>query len=225
MATDKELRSILAPLLARYPGWRYARGWFFCMPIGYYLRGIAFQGSWSSREGYMIRRAVYPMFDFVPHVHSGWTMSCPIPGTTNHGWNIFHGDLTEALADVMERSIVPVVANVVKGSDFLRYLNENYTMHGWQNTGRALAFIHMGELSKARALIAEDANLIRTRFPQLNVPGIWGHNLIEMLQLIDERPSMVAAYCEAAAQKSAQVNKLSKFWEPKPFLYEKTQQQ
>lgn len=222
MATDKELRSVLAPILARYPEWRYSRGYLFRVPIGYYLRGVALSGSWSSRESYSIRRFVYPLYEFVPHIHIGWSMSYPIPGTTNHGWNIFHPRWERAFVEVFEDSILPIVANIARGSDFLRYLNENYTMHGWQNTGKALAHIHMGELATARDLMAADAQVIKSRFPRLNKPGIWGRNLIEMLRLIDERPLDVPAHCEARAQQSVQFNKLVKFWAPVPFCYEKT---
>ena len=222
MATAKEMQAILAQVLARYPDWRYARGWLFRLPLGYYLRGVAFKGSWSSREAYQVERAVYPLFDFVPHVHIGWTMSYPIPGTTNHGWSVFHPRFTEALVEVMEREIIPCVGHIEKGSDFLRYLAENYTQHGWQDTGRALAYIHMGELTKARELLVTTAaQLQQPHFQRLIEPGTWGANLLEVLRLIEADPAAIPAHCEAVARQSVKLNKLEKFWEPTPFVYER----
>ncbi len=221
MATDKEFRSVLAPVLSRHPDWRYSRGWLFRLPIGYYLRGIAFKSSWSSRESYQISRCVYPMYEFVPHVHTGWSMSYPIPGTTNHGWNVFHPHFVKALVDVMDQGIVPLVAHIEKGSDFLRYLTENYTMHGWQDVGKALAHIHMGDLESARDLLIRTAEQFQLpHLQRLKEPDAWGHNLLEMLRLIEEDPAAIPAHCEAVARQSAKLNKLEKFWEPVPFVYE-----
>ena len=222
MATDRELKTVLAPVLTQFPDWRFAHGWLFRMPIGYYLRGVAFKGSWTSSETYQILRGVYPLFDFSPIEHIGWTMSYPIPGTTNRRWKIQHAGFIEALHDIIQAEIIPLVGHIEKGSDFLRYLTENYTQHGWQDTGKALAYIHMGELTKARELLVTTAAQLQLpHFQQLIEPGAWGHNLLELLRLIDEDPAAIPAHCEAVARQSVKRNKLEKFWVPTPFVYER----
>ncbi len=79
MATEKELIAIMAPVLARFPDWRYARGWCFRVPIGYYLRGVSFSDSWSSREHFTLKRCVYPLFESQFLVHRSWGQSFAIP--------------------------------------------------------------------------------------------------------------------------------------------------
>jgi hypothetical protein len=41
------------------------------------------------------------------------------------------------------------------------------------------------------------------------------------LRLIEEDPAGIPAHCEAVARKSVAVNKLDKFWQPVPFVYDK----
>ena len=96
-------------------------------------------------------------------------------------------------------------------------------MHSWQRWGKALAYIHMGELKKAREYLVDDAETIRTRLPQLQAPGTWGYNLLELLRLIEEDPAAIPAHCEAVARKAVAVNKLEKFWNPVPFIYERAE--
>lgn len=222
MATAKEMKAILAAVLERYPDWRYHRGWLFRLPIGYYLRGVAFKSSCSDRTAYDVLRCVYPLFDFVQLQHIGWSMSYPIPGTPNHRWNSFHSYFATELVDVMEREIIPRVAHIERGSDFLRYLTENYTQHGWQESGKALAYIHMGDLVSAREHLSATAEALRApHLQRLIEPDAWGHNVLELLRLIDEDPAAIPAHCEAVARASVVANKLEKFWQPVPFVYDK----
>jgi hypothetical protein len=148
-------------------------------------------------------------------------MSYPIPNTQSRWWNAFHPYFASELVDVMEREIIPLVAHIQRGSDFLHYLTENYTMHGWQDTGKALAYLHMGELPKAREfLIATAKEFEKPHLERLVKPGAWGHNLLELLRLIEEDPAAIPAHCEAIARQSVKFNKLEKFWEPVPFVYD-----
>jgi hypothetical protein len=160
------------------------------------------------------------LFERPHNIHIGWGESNPIPGTPDHGWNVFHPKFAANLIDLMERVIVPATSHIVRGSDFLGYLTQYRTSSGWPNWGKALAHIHMGDLEKARELLIPDAAIIRIRFPQLQTPDAWGHNLLELLRLIEEDPAAIPAHCEAVARKSVAVNKLEKFWEPVPFVYD-----
>ncbi len=221
MATEKELKAIMAPLLARYPDWQYSRGWLFRMPIGYYLRGIALSGSWSSREHFLVKRSVYPLFESPHGIHSSWGRSRPIPGTPSHNWNVFHPCFPEKLIELIEQEVLPITARIAYGSDFLRYLTENYTEHGWQDWGKALGYVHMGKLETARDLLKPLAALFETlQFERLKRPDAWGHNLLEILRLIEEDPGAIPAHCEAVARQSVKVIKLEKYWEATALLYE-----
>ena len=82
MATQKEISAILLPILAKYSKYRFKRGWMFELPIGYYLRGIAFSGSWSSRESFQIKRCVFPLFESTQDFHLSWGQGYAIPGKT-----------------------------------------------------------------------------------------------------------------------------------------------
>ena len=121
----------------------------------------------------------------------------------------------------MHAVVMPATEHVEKGSDFLTYLTERRTDSGWPEWGKALAYVHMGDLAKARELLVPLAEMVRTRFPELGVYGVWGHNLLELLRLIDEDPAAIPAHCEAVARQSVKVSKLDKFWVPTPFVYER----
>ena len=120
----------------------------------------------------------------------------------------------------MEQEIIPSTAHIQTGADFLRYLNHNYTSHGWPDWGKALAYIHMGELDTAHDLLVPLAQTIISRFPQLQEANSWGHNLLELLRLIEEDRDAIPAHCEAVARKTVTACKLEKFWEPTPFVYD-----
>lgn len=70
-------------------------------------------------------------------------------------------------------------------------------------------------------MLAKDADVIRTRFPRLAAPGVWGENILKLLELIETDPGAIPAHCEATARQPVKVNKLEKFWEPTPFVYDK----
>lgn len=221
MAMDIELKRVLAPVLVRYPGWQYARHWLFRMPIGYYVRGLVLKASWTDREAFDVERCVFPLFESPHRMHISWGRSCPIPGTANHRWKVFHPQFAEKMIEVMEQVIVPETTHIEKGADFLHYLTHRYTSHGWQGWGQALAHIHMGDLDTARKHLTPDAEMIRTRFPQLQTPDSWGHNLLELLRLIEEDPAAIPVHCETVAHKAVEVNKLQKYWQQVPFVYDK----
>lgn len=221
MATEKELKTILAPVLARYPDWRYSRHLLFRAQIGLYLRGVALCGTWSSREDFLVKRFVFPLFEWSEGHHISWGQSRPIPGTPSHNWNVFHPGFADKLIELIETEVSTAVAEISTGADFLRYLTDNYTEHGWQDWGKALAFIHMGDLKKAREFLIPTAKTLRSPdFKRLVEPDAWGHNVLELLRLIDEDPAAVPAHCEAVARRSVKTNKLEKFWQPTPFVYE-----
>lgn len=221
MATERELKTIMTPVLERFQDWRYARGWLFRLPIGYYLRGIGLSGSWSSRAHFTVKRSVYPLFEWSEGSHISWGQSRPIPGTSSHNWNAFHPSFVDKLIELIETDVAPVVADISTGSDFLRYLTDNYTEHGWQDWGRALAYIHIGDLGKAREFLIPSARTLRAPVHRrLIEPDAWGANMIELLRLIDEDAAAIPAHCEAVARQSVKTNKLEKFWQPTPFVYE-----
>jgi hypothetical protein len=220
MVTQAEIKSAIRPALEKYPEWRFTHGSLFCMPVGFYLRGVAFNGSWSDRKVVRIVRYVFPLFESLQGEHLSWGRGYPIPDTPNHRWNLFHPQFAEKLIEVMEQEIIPTTAHIQTGADFLHYLNTNYTSSGWPDWGKAQAYIHMGELDTARDLLIPLAKTIRTRFPQLQEPGSWGHNLLELLRLIEEDRDAIPAHCEAVAHKSVAACKLEKFWQPTPFVYD-----
>ena len=220
MATEREMKRLLAPVEQVFPGWIYHRAMLLERPIGYYLRGIAFDRSWSDRNNNKVLHCVYPLFESPHDAHIGWGTSHPIPGTHNHGWDVTSPDFTTRLIELMNDVIVPATANITKGAHFLRYLTKQRCSHGWPSWGEALAYIHMGELELARALLAKDADVIRTRFPMLEAPGTWGAGLLRLLELIETNPDALPAHCEATARQSVKANKLEKYWEPIPFTYD-----
>lgn len=220
MATEKELAEIFGPIQERLPGWQYRRGWLFRQPIGYYLRGLALNRSWSDRRVARLQHCVYPLYESEQGIHTSWGESNPIPGTTNHGWNVFHPDFAPKLMELMDAVIIPATAHIEKGSDFLGYLGEHRIFSGWPDWGRALAYVHMGDLAKARAVLIPLAETIRSQFPHLGTPGKWGHDLLELLRLIEHDPDAIPARCEAIARKGLRVRKLEKFWVPTPFVYD-----
>lgn len=220
MVKEREMKQLLAPLEHAFPGWVYHRRWLFQRPMGYYLRGIAFNGSWSDKNITRVMHCVYPLFESSGGVHISWGETRAMPGTPNHGWDVTSPDFAKNLIDLMNDVIVPATANITKGSDFLNYLTEQRCSHGWPGWGKALAYIHMGELELARELLAKDADVIRTRFPMLAAPGAWGENLLKLLELIEKNPEGIPAHCEATALQAAKANKLEKYWEPGPFVFD-----
>lgn len=214
------MKRLFAPVAQAFPGWAYDRSWLFQRPVGYYLRGVAFQHSWSNRSVIKALCCVYPIFESVGVAHCSWGTSHPIPGTPNHGWDVTSPNFAKKLIDLMNDVIVPATANITKGADFLNYLTEQRCSHGWPGWGKALAYIHMGELELARELLAKDADVIRTRFPMLAAPGGWGENLLKLLELIEKNPEGIPAHCEATAIQAAKANKLEKYWEPGPFVFD-----
>lgn len=220
MVTQAEIKSAIERVIEQYPEWRFTHGSLFCMPVGFYLRGVAFNGSWSDRKVVRIVRYVFPLYESLQGEHIGWGRGYPIPKTPNHRWNLFDPRFSENLAEVMEQEIIPSTAHIQTGADFLHYLNTNYTTHGWPDWGKALAHIHMGELDTARDLLTPLAHTIRSRFPQLQQPDAWGRNLLELLRLIEEDRDAIPAHCEAVARQNVAALKLEKFWEPTPFVYD-----
>lgn len=223
MATEKELKIVLAPVLSRYANWRYSRGWLFATPISYYLRAVKLSGSWSSRAHFDIKRCVYPIFESPFGIHSSWGRSLPIPGTPSHNWNVFIPEFADKLTELINTEVMPIVEHVTTGFGFLRYLSDNYTESGWQAWGRALAYLHMGELDKARPLLVETVDALKSLADTgiLDRPDSWAHNVVELLRLVDEDPAAIPAHCEAVARACVKFNKLEKFWQPVPFVYDK----
>jgi hypothetical protein len=219
MAKEKEMRVALAPLLTKYTDWRFKSD-IFCMPIGYYIRGISFKHSWSGREQVEVWRFVAPLYEWGQGINPGWSQIYAIPGTTNHGWNVFHPQFAEKLMEVMEREIIPSTAHVQTGGDFLHYQTQNIIRSGWPNWGKAMAHIHMGELDTARNLMLPCAKHINETVPWIKAPGSWAMNLLELLRLIEEDRDVIPAHCEAVARKTVAACKLEKFWQPTPFVYD-----
>jgi hypothetical protein len=142
-----------------------------------------------------------------------------VPGSQTHNWKVLDPDFATNVLKLMRSVIVPATAHVVSGKDFLDYLTRRHTYSGWLDYGTALAYIHMGDLAKARELLVPLAHTIRTRFPELGEPGSWGHNLLDLLRLIDEDPAAIPAHCEDVARRSVAAMKLEKHWTPTPFAY------
>ena len=199
--------------------WRFKQR-LFCLPMGYYMRGISFKHSWSGREQVEVWRFVAPLYEWAGYINSGWSQIYPIPGTTNHGWNVFHPQFAEKLMEVMEQEIIPSTAHIQTGGDFLHYQTHKIIRSSWTDWGKAMAHIHMGELDAARDLMLPCAKYMNDVSPRLKEPGSWGHNLLELLRLIEEDRDAIPAHCEAVARKSVAACKLEKFWEPTPFVYD-----
>lgn len=222
MVKEREMKCLLAPVEQAFPGWIYQRGWLFQRPVGYYLRGIAFDRSWSDRNKTKVLHCVYPLFESALGVHISWGESNPIPGTPNHRWDVTSLDFAAKLIELMTDVIIPATSNITGGADFLKYLIEQRCNHGWPGWGKALAYIHMGELERARELLKSDANVIHTRLPMVAAPGAWGGNLLQLLNLIETNPDALPAHCEATAHRAVKVNKLEKYWDPIPFVFDES---
>jgi hypothetical protein len=222
MVKEREMKRLLVPVEEAFPNWVYHRGLLFQLPIGYYLRGVAFDRSWSNPNVTKVLHCVYPLFESTGGLHISWGGSHAIPGTPDHGWNVTSPYFVSKMIELMKDVIIPATSNITKGVDFFRYLTEQRCSSGWPGWGKALAYIHMGELELARELLSKDADVIRTRFPMLEVPGTWGENLLRLLELIETNPDALPAHCEATAQKAVKANKLEKYWEPVPFTYDKS---
>ncbi len=216
------MKLLLAPVEQAFPGWVYHRSRLFQQPLGYYWRGVALKHSWSDRNVLEVLHCVYPLFESVGTAHISWGTSHSIPGTPDHGWNVTSPDFASKLIELMNDEIVPATSNITKGEYFLRYLTEQRCSHGWPGWGKALAYIHMGKLELARELLAKDAAVIRSRFPMLEAPGSWGASLLRLLELIETVPAAIPAHCEATARQSVKTNKLEKFWDPIPFVFDRS---
>ena len=151
--------------------------------------------------------------------HIDWGAEQVVPGRRTIQWDITDNDFLSNALELMRTTIVPTTAHVVSGKDFLDYLTRRHTYSGWPDWGKALAYTHMGDLPKARELLVPLAHTIRTRFPDLGEPGSWGHNLLELLRLIDDDPAAIPAHCEDVARRSVAAMKQEKHWTPTPFVY------
>jgi hypothetical protein len=221
MATEKELRALVTPVLEHHPSLTLIRRRIFIRPIGLYFRGCILKQSAYGPFDFQLLHFVSVLFAAPMPWDMNWSRGCAIPGFTNHGWEIEHPDFSKALDDLISTVIIPETAHVTSGAAFLGYLEKHKFTLGWPNYAKALAYIHMGELEVARALLIPMANDIRTRFPEIAAEGAWGHNLLELLRLIEEDRDAIPAHCEAVAKKSVAFNKLEKYWEPTPFVYVK----
>ena len=219
MATDKELKRAVADKINQLECWGYVYGWVLSLPIGCYMRGIAFSQSFTDKYGFEIKRCVYPLFESPRVAHIGWGRSRPIPGTTNHHWNLLAPDFSEKIYDLMLSEIIPATQGVVDGAGFLVYLDQQGFSHGWPEWGRALAHVHIGNLDTAQELLVHPAGIIRKNFPQLQQPDCWGGDLLEMLRLLEHDRDAIPAHCEEIARRSVKANKLEKHWTPTPFVY------
>ena len=192
------------------------------MPVGFYFRGIVFKNAWYNPKDVEVWRCVYPLYEsvFGPHLNLGYPVSPT--AATNYSWLTDDPRFAERLINVMESEVIPITAHIQTGADFLEYLNDNATRGGWKEWPKAQALIHMGELDQARDLLVPLAEIINKRFPDLKEPGIWGHNLIELLRLIDEDRDAIPAHCEAVAHHNIRKLKLDKFWDAPPFVYDAT---
>lgn len=219
MATQKEYKSILAPVLAKFPGWVFSQGWITRTPIGFYKRGCVFNGSFSSRAHCQVVRCVYPLFESprIAHISWGWAQS--IPGVCNFGWSIFEPEFADKVIRLMEETIIPATEHVDNGAAFLDYLERQNTPHGWPEWGKALAHVHMDNLDTAQELLAKPAGIIRKDFPELQQPDSWGGDLLEMLRLLEHDRDAIPAHCEAITRRAVKANKLEKHWTPTPFVY------
>jgi hypothetical protein len=221
MATEREIRSLIAPVLDRYPSWKH-KNWMFCTPVGYYYRGVAFSRSWSNRNSVSIWRCVFPLYES-GGPNANWGQIYSIPGVVNCSWDMRDPRFAENLIEVMENEIIPSTAHIQTGGDFLHYLQHNVTRGGWPNWGKALAHIHMGELDTAGELLLSCASSIKKidkLAPFSRDADSWAMNLLELLRLIEEDRNAIPAHCEAVARKTVAACKLEKFWEPTPFVYD-----
>jgi hypothetical protein len=218
MTNEKEYRTLLEPVLARYPEWHYRRHWVFCRPIGFYLRGCMFNGSFSAKGKPQVLHCVFPLFEAPRRAHISWGIEYPVPGTTNFGWDLKSSNFVDKMSEFMQRVVIPKTSNVTNGEAFLTYLDGHPACSGWIGWARALGYVHMGDLAKAEELIAPLVKDMLTDHPRLAADGAWGQSMIEMLRLIRDDPNTIPKHCEAIAQKSVTLNKLEKYWEPTSFI-------
>ena len=219
MATIREYKRCLQPILSAVPDWLYSRATLLHRSIGFYERGCAFQTSFSSRNHCKVVIFVYPLFESPRPGHVTWGRSHAIPGTVNHNWSIFDPDFSRQVAELIETAVAPVTQNVNCGAAFLDYLEREKISHGWPEWAKALAHAHMGNLDIAQALLIKPADILRSQFPHICSPDMWGYDLLEMLRLLEHDRDAIPAHCKEIARRSVKANKLEKHWTPTPFVY------
>jgi hypothetical protein len=206
------LKRNIKSVLESSPDLVFDRSYLFFRPIGYYLRGCAFQIGGARSFAY-VSRTVAPLFEGA--WYAGWGIRLrTLQG--GEGWDFDSPHFTEYFPELFEKSIRPAVANVTTGAAFLRYIETEKQNSQWLEYGRALAHLQMGNLATAKQEL--DAFLdcwdrlslsLPYKNPEPDMPVAR-----QIRQMIESDHTKLAAYLREVAATQVKEAKLEKYWVP-----------
>jgi hypothetical protein len=204
----------------------------FFLPVGYYLRGLAFQKSqWG--EAFYIWSFVRPLHGVTGRFTLTYSRRMSVPGTEyDQSWDMREKDFEASFAGLLEAEACLRLQHMRFGSDcksYLEYRDRIMWEQGdagrrdrdWPNPGIGWANLHMGYLAEAREIFAGH-KLKREEFYRA-CPGLARHdsqeeqNITDMLERLDGDPAAIPDHCEELARQSMEQLKLEKYWQPTPF--------
>lgn len=221
MTRKQKIKVALEPALGKHPELVLAGWGVLFRPINFYIRGLAIQPSSYDENSFYVSYFVYPLFEASGRSHISWGTRTELPDLQGRIWESGNPNLATEFSELLEKIVMPATQGVTSGVGFSKYLSEHRTDHGWKDWGRALAAIHMGEISTACTLLEPLAKHIEAQLPRLLQQGVWGRNLVDMYKLTRDTPLGIPAHCEETTRLAVKANKLEKLWEREPFWTEK----
>jgi hypothetical protein len=207
------LKRNIKSVLESSPDLVFDRSYLFFRPIGYYLRGCAFQIGRAQSFAY-VSRFVAPLFEEGAW-YGGWGIRLrTLQG--GEGWDFDSPHFTEYFPELFEKSIRPAVANVTTGAAFLRYLETEKMSSHWLDYGHGLAYLHMGNLAAAKQKL--DAFLdcwdrltmsLENKNPEPDMVVVR-----QVRQMIESDYTKLDAYLREVAAAQVKEAKLEKYWVP-----------
>jgi hypothetical protein len=227
---SKRLHVAIKPILARHPECAFEKGMLFFKPVGWYLRGIAFQRSQWSSDNFYVQGFVAPLV-YAPDVISciGDRVTLGSTGQETVMWSLQQPHIENDLIFMFEDEISHLVKAVSDGAAFLAYLQQipdgSFSGSLKKPTYQSgLAHLHLGDLPNARAGFEAHKAIIappnQTGTPRFGIDltqSAWFQNLLQLINLIDNEPSSIPAHCEAVARQALSTLKLEKYWDAPPF--------
>jgi hypothetical protein len=227
MATEREIKKLLRPLLARHEDLALVGRLIVVKPLHHHLRGVLVdRRSWA--DALVPGWYVYHLFDPGLAYFLSWgdELNRPAPG----GWTTKDPRVSEELCNEIEVKALPILRRIVSFEDFVNVISKGKTLPGrtlpqwilFHPDHKMLINIALGNLDTAQELCLKhfsrplaptprDADVTKRRYA--------GINRIRELLAENDRAGLIALLHEWEAATVKRL-KLEPYWEPTPFPIE-----
>jgi hypothetical protein len=221
MATIREVKSWLKPLLQRHEDLAIVDRLLIVTPVRHHLRAVLVDRT-SSADRIMPRWYVHHLFSprLDPHISWGGTL----PGARGFLWDTTNPDMQDVLLDKIETEALPILRRIETLNDFARVIMDKWQGHHLVNDDFAKVVIDLafGNIELAMACCRNkvcdypepgprEADVTRRKI-------LGAKQLCNLLQSGDVRPAVTQLHdWERQTVKNLKIEHL---WQPTPFPIE-----